>query len=87
MLHTGNYSWVEVIVNRDVENIKKGIDSILKPLLLTDSVSNLNKSELLKNVSNIDIYMNAITTNLSIVSQEYKDTLKQKLTETLQMLE
>lgn len=50
-LHTGSYSWIEVKVKRNVEDIKKGIDSLLKPLYLTDGVDNIKRAEMLHNNS------------------------------------
>lgn len=85
-LHTGRYSWVETNVARNVNSIKEGIDSLLKPLLITDSVNLFTKSEQLKNVGDIDIYLKGITESLDIASVDYKATLKHKLQEVLNTL-
>ena len=81
VLHTGEYSWVESTVKREVEEIKKAIDSMLKPLFVSDSAYNFSKSEQLKNAGNIELYLTSLTKNLEHVSMDYKSTLKQKLLE------
>lgn len=84
-LWTGNYSWIEIKVPREVEAIKKGIDTLLKPLLLTDSVSCLTLSEKLKNVSNLDMTMNRLV-GFSLQNIPYRETLKNKLQEVIAKL-
>lgn len=81
ILWTGPYSWVESKCKRDVEDIKKAIDSILKPLFLTDSAVNFKKSEELKNAGDVNVIMKALTENMNIMSADYKQTLKEKLLE------
>jgi len=81
-LWTGDYSWVEVVALREVEAIKKGIDTLLKPLLLTDSVDCLNLADKMKNVSNLDITMNELV-GFSSQNVSYKETLKSKLQEVI----
>jgi hypothetical protein len=80
-LHLGDYSWVEVTVPREVEAIKKGIDSLLKPYFVGESVNNFNISEKMVNNSDIDIMFKAISSNLTIFEGSYKAELKKKLLE------
>lgn len=85
-LHCEAYSWVEVKVKRDVESIKKGIESLIKPLLVSDSVYNFSKAEELVNAEGVDIIMNNINNNLLTTSVEYRTTLKKKLLEMAEKL-
>lgn len=78
-LHCGDYSWVEIKVKREVESIKKGIESLIKPLLVSDSVYNFNKAEELVNAEGIDIVLNKINNNITTTSVEYRTILKKKL--------
>ncbi len=79
-LWTGKYSWVSVEVPRNVKAIKEGIDSLIKPLLVTESVANFNTSEKLLNTIDIDILLQSVNTqSLAITSQDYKQELKAKL--------
>jgi len=73
-------SWVSVEVNRDCESIIKGIDSILNPLLVTESVTNFTNSEKLHNkYTDIDLMISNLSSNLINVETNYKETLKEKL--------
>lgn len=86
VLHTGDWSWMEVKAKREVEDMKKAIDSILKPLCLTDSASNMKKAMLLTNVSNVEMTMNKLMMSYEVGSTDFKDTLKKQLEETLAKL-
>lgn len=79
VLHTGEYAWMEVEAEREVEAIKTAIDSLLKPLFVSDSVYNLEKSELLKNDKGVDMTLNVINKSLEHLSMDYKEVLKKKL--------
>jgi|ERR1035437_127464 hypothetical protein len=79
ILHTGDYSWVEVKSKRDVEEIKKAIDSLLKPLLISESVNSFKTADKMKNAGDINITMSQITRNLQLASQDYKSELKNQL--------
>jgi hypothetical protein len=86
MLWTSDYSWIETKVKRNFKDLQKGIDSLLKPLLLSESIQLLSIENKLKQ-SNIDIDIKGIDmNNLSLQSQEYKNTLKQKLQDILNTL-
>jgi hypothetical protein len=86
LLHTGDCSWMKVKSKRNVENIKRAIDSLLKPLYLTDSARNLKNATVLKNASDIEITMEKLTASYEIGSVDFKSTLKQQLEETLAKL-
>lgn len=81
ILWTGDYSCIRTTVRREVEEIKKGIDSILKPLLVSDSINSYNKAEELKNHTDIDLTLEKLSTGLNIASTDYKKELKNKLLE------
>ena len=85
-LWTGGNSWISVKANREVEDIKEAIDSILKPLYLTDSARNLKNAVALKNASDVEIVMNKLMSDYSIGTMDFKATLKKQLTETLAAL-
>jgi hypothetical protein len=86
LLCTGEGSWMKVESKRDVEDIKKAIDSLLKPLYLTDSARNLKNATALKNASDVEITLNKLTANLEFVTIDFKATLKKQLEETLAKL-
>lgn len=85
-LYTGESSWIEIKVKREVEEIKKGIDSLLKPLLLTEGIKNINKSDKLKNVGDVDFIINELTGSYEIGSKDFKKELKKRLQETIDNL-
>lgn len=81
-LHTGDCSWVEIEVDRNVEDIKTGIDSMLKPMLISDSVSSFTTSERMKKCDFSDlelIFNNFDMKSGELLSVDYKSTLKNKL--------
>jgi len=86
VLHTGWCSWIQIEVKREVEEIKKGIDSMLKPLLVSDSIYNINKAQELKNAGNVDYTIKALTGSLQLASADYKNKLKEELTKVLATL-
>lgn len=86
VLHTGAFSWVQIETERNVEDIKKGIDSMLKPLYITDSVANLSRSTKLKNSGDVEITMNKLMESYDIGSSDFKETMKKQLQETLASL-
>lgn len=53
-LNTGKYSWVETSCKRNVKSIKNAIDSLLKPLYISNSKINLDNSVKLTNFSKIE---------------------------------
>jgi hypothetical protein len=75
-------SWVEIKSNRNATDIIKAIDTMLSPLYIKDSADNLLRAETFQNVSDLDVMMNKIVEN-SVVSVNYKDMIRKKLTETL----
>lgn len=57
MLHTGDYSWITLTVKRNVEDIKKGIDTLLKPLLLSESAKNIINSDKMEEDMSMDVLL------------------------------
>jgi hypothetical protein len=86
VLHTGDWSWLEVKAKREVEDIKKAIDSVLKPLYLTDSATNVKRATLLKNASNVEMTMNKLMDSYEVGTMDFKSHLKKQLEETLAKL-
>ena len=85
ILWTGEFSWVTVKAKRDFKSIKQGIDSMLKPLLVTEGISLTSLSEKLEYV-NLTILEKKLTSSLDIIGVELKDKLKRQLTEILNKL-
>lgn len=81
-LHNGNSSWMEIEVDRDVESIKQGIDSLIKPMIVSDSVQSFSTSEKMKNCdfSDLNLLFESLNTKTGeFISADYKSTLKNKL--------
>ena len=78
-LSTGNFSCVSISVNRDFKSLTQGIDGLLKPLLLTESINSFNTTD------KMDGYLSNLQKivlddhNLTIV--DYKQTVKNRLIE------
>lgn len=86
-LFTSQFSWMEVISKREVESIKKAIDTLLKPLMLSNSVDSFVVSEKMNNVDkNIDIELNQISKNLDHYSVSFKKELKEKMMKLVESL-
>jgi hypothetical protein len=81
ILWTSQYSWVSVKCKRNVEDIKKGISAILKPLMITESVSLLNLAEKLETTEDVDVMMNQFTGSLQHLKGDMKTHLKTQLLE------
>ena len=73
-----NFSWTRTKVPRTFEGLKKGIDGILKPLLLTESLKAFELAEKLGD-EGIELTMNMLTTNYEFTSRDFKAELKQRL--------
>jgi hypothetical protein len=81
-LSTGQFSWISVKTKREVESIKEGIDSLLKPLLVTESVNSFSMSEKLENATmDMDILLEKLTDSLDGSTEDFKSTLKSRLLE------
>jgi len=87
VLHVDNWSFVSVKTSRNAEEIVKAIDSLIKPLLVSEGTNLVTHSDKLTNVSaGMDITLNQISQDGQMLSQEYKDTLKAKLLELAETL-
>lgn len=81
-LWTSPYSWISVKTKREVESIKEGIDSLLKPLLVTDSANSFSMSEKLENATmDMDILLKKLSESLDTSTEDFKSTLKSRLLE------
>jgi hypothetical protein len=80
-LWTSDWSWVSVKCKRNVEDIKKGISAILKPLLMTESVSLLGLAENLETIEDVEVMMNQFTLSLQNIKVDMKAHLKMQLLE------
>ena len=81
-LWAGPYSWISVKTKREVESIKEGIYSLLKPLLITESVNSFSMSEKLENATmDMDILLKKLTNSLDQSTDNFKSTLKSRLLE------
>ena len=75
VLYTGESRWITVKSDRNVENIKSAIDGILKPLLLTNSVSAIELADKLS-IANVEMTDNLFSQGNII---QMKVDLKEKL--------
>jgi len=85
-LWTGAYSWISTEVDREVEAIKEGINSLLNPLLVTEAAENLKTADM---TSAFDV-INSIENKLSgfdVIKGENKEKIKKRLNELLLKLE
>ena len=85
-LMTGEWSWIEKKCKREVHEIIKTIDSLLKPLFIGDSVINLKQAEKFNTEQFMASLKQVNTSNLEVISVEYKDQLRKELTELLNKL-
>ena len=76
-LSTSDYSWVSVRCKKDATEIIKRIDSLLKPLLVTEAVSNIKISDKLK-MSDIELKLKELK-GLNIQETDMKEYLKKEL--------
>jgi hypothetical protein len=75
-------SFIKTEIIKTIESIKEGIDSLLKPLLISDSINNFNTAEKMENdTMDIDILLSKINQSLDMSSQDYKSKLKERLLE------
>ena len=87
MLSTGRYRWVETTCKRDAEAIKTAIDSLIKPVLVSEGVNLIKASDKMTNIAPIDITLAEFNPNsLSGKSVEYKQALKTRLLELAESL-
>ena len=76
---TSGFSWVSIETKRDVGSIKEGISALLKPLLITNAVSDIKMSEKLEDPEEIDLIISKLTPSLDEVSVSAKAYLKTEL--------
>jgi len=83
-LSTGADSWVSLTVERNMKALQEGIDSLIKPLLLSESSRNITTADKLETVIK-DMTINSIS-GFDIYYADYKKELKEKLLEIIDKL-
>lgn len=81
ILWTGGESgWFTITVEREVEKIKKAIDSLLKPLMVGDSLKAFQEAEKMEHLDfkQLDVILTRFS-GLDMQTSSYKQTLKTKL--------
>ena len=79
-VNLADYSWIESKCNRNVEDIKACFDSLLKPLMVSESVNSFNISEKLKNADfSTDVLLKTLMGNLDVSEKDFKNKLKANL--------
>ncbi len=80
LYHSGDYSWVSINSKRNAKDIITAIDSLLKPLFITESIANLNTADKLTNddLTNLDLMLEKVS-NMTVTETSYKQELKEKL--------
>lgn len=78
-LSTGDWSSVNTDADRNVEDIKKAINSLLKPLMLTEGVENVKTSEKMEEVGDVDLLFNKFSLAAGMQSVDAKAHIKEKL--------
>ncbi len=86
VIWTGDWSWISHKCKRNVEDIKKGIDGLLKPLLATDAVTLMLRSEKMKTVEDFDIVLRKLHANLDTSTESIKAHMKKQLIELAEKL-
>lgn len=76
-LSSSYYSWVSVKCKKDATEIIKAIDSLLKPLFITEAASNLKNSDNMK-MSEVELTLNKLK-GLDIEKSSMKEYLKKEL--------
>jgi hypothetical protein len=80
-LWRSQYSWVSVKCKRNVEDIKAGIQAILKPLLVTESVSLLTLADKLETQQDVDVMVNELSGVLQSTEGSLRTHMKMQLLE------
>lgn len=83
-LSTGMYSWVNIKVKRDMKALQEGIDSLIKPLLLSEGARNITTADKLETVIK-ELSINCLD-GWDIQSADYRKELKEKLIEIAEKL-
>ena len=73
-------SWVSIKVKRNVDDIKKGIDSILRPLFISDAATGLINDDKLETEEQLDVLFNKLV-GFTSHNTSARETLKCKLIE------
>lgn len=83
-ISTASYAYTSLEVDNNFDDLKNGIDSILKPLLISEGIKNI---ELVKDleVTNLNFVSNLIV-DLEIYSNDYKKNLKNELLKLIEIL-
>ena len=74
-------SWISIKCKKDVETILMELNNLLKPLFLTDGITNIQKSDKLE-FTDFDGVKNSFDArDISLRSEEYKEQIRSKLLE------
>jgi hypothetical protein len=78
-LSSGDWSSVNTKADRNVEDIKKAINSLVKPLMLTEGVENVKTSEKMEEVGNVDLLFKKLSVAAGMQTMDAKAHIKEKL--------
>lgn len=87
-LYTGefDYSWISHKCKRNVDDIKKGIDSLLKPLMVSDAANLINISDKMENFKDFDVVLKKLSSSLDVSKTDIKTQVKKRLLEIAEKL-
>ncbi len=74
-------SWISIKCNKDVDSILEALNNLLKPLFLTDGITNIQKSDKLEFTDFNGVKNSFDARDISLKSKEYKEEVRNKLLE------
>ena len=74
-------SWVSIKCNKNVDSIISELNNLLKPLFLSDGITNIQKSDKLEFTDFNGIKNSFDARDISLKSEEYKEEVRNKLLE------
>lgn len=86
LFKTGDFSWIESTCLRNVNDIKKEIDSLLKPYFLTEGARNIKHSEEYTTQEFNAVIKKINPSTLDTLTNEMKSDLKTRLQELIDVL-
>jgi hypothetical protein len=85
-LSTGESSWISTTVKRNVEDIKKGIDNLLKPLMITEGFENIKDSEKMDSFGDFEVMFKKFSIAAGFKTKDAKAEIKKRLLEMAEKL-
>lgn len=76
--HVGDYSCVSLEVDRNLKDIKEGIDSFIRPLIISEGIKNLILLDKTGNGNHFDFVLNNLE-DMEVRSIFYKEEMKARL--------